>query len=203
MPLLCILNPSTLNYKGHLHSEKYFTSIESDLKIPIHWDTEFLEVETRKKTPSFPLWIFLQDSHWALTLHLDSALPGQVTPRGVKLPGPASRIWKPLPVCLLLGEGDLDLLRTADSKEEWAHQALATSWHERSWQYSQKTLCSMNDLRPFSQPKNQLSAHIICIKIISLNYVLLKYKLQTIPIYLLLQWFLLNTRKKYCGKAPS
>lgn len=160
MPLLCILNPSTLNYKGHLHSDKifHFHRIRFE-NTYIHWDTEFLEVETRKKKPSFPLWIFLQDSHWAVTLHLDSALPGQVTPRAVKLPGPASRIWKPLPVCLLLGEGDLDLLRTADSKEEWAHQALATSWHVRSWQYRQKTLCSMNDLRPFSQPKNQLSAH--------------------------------------------
>lgn len=58
-----------------------------------HLDAEFLKVEARKKSPYFPLWIFLQDSQQALTLHLDSALPGQVTARGVKLPGTASRIW--------------------------------------------------------------------------------------------------------------
>lgn len=108
-PLLCILNLSAWNYKGHLHSEKLFQfhrfrfkKIYIQSQTP---NTEFFEAETRKKKqPFFPLWIFLQDNHLAPTLHLYSALPGQAIPRGVKLPDPASKIWKPLPVCLLLGE---------------------------------------------------------------------------------------------------
>lgn len=163
-PLLCILNLSAWNYKGHLHSEKLFQfhrirfkKIYIQSQTP---DTEFFEAETRKKKqPSFPLWIFLQDNHLAPTLHLYSALPGQVIPRGVKLPDQPARFGSLSLFACCWEKRDLDLLTTAASKEAWAHQALAASWHVRSWQYRQKTLCSMNDLRPLSQPKNQLFAH--------------------------------------------
>lgn len=164
-PLLCILNLSAWNYKGHLHSEKTcFTSTESDLKRSIynhkHLIQNFLKRKLEKKCNHLlPFESFyktiIQHRLFTFTVHYRGKWYHGVwscltQPAGFGSLSLFACCWK---------KRDLDLLRTAASKEAWAHQALATSWHVTSWQYRQKTLCSMNDLRPLSQPKNQLFAH--------------------------------------------